>query len=392
MMASSLDNPLDEEHRSLMHAAQDLTQMLRGIDERYAHGDVHHYQHTVFAERADGLGRRLQSVLGLIRSADYPGAFTLLRAALEHQLFDQLLFRGAKYTYAIDHVSQEDWVALEPTLQGPDLVRAELNSGRVTVVRSGVHFKGEGAGPDAMSLSVYYHYLENYRPFLGHPKQQAYFAPEHAGLARQEAWAKDQQSMYGSALKWPALQRNLEINQIYSDKDLFRLDVHFRFHSAFVHPSTDQDEHLYGRNVRRGDLPRYDHFSSELGLLYILWIGASELRALEAMSKRAPQVSLEGWVDVQNCIRVADTLSAYGWFPGQDPQFYDRVQEANGRIWADAQNVIPEHPVIPEQLSVEEIGYYRDPLQRLIRLHLHVHDLMGFSYVSAWPRSDARHR
>lgn len=389
MTAPSPVNPLGEEHGSLVNSARAVSELLRGVERRYDHGDVQHHQHTVFAERADGLGRRLQSVLGLIGSADYPEAFTLLRAALEHHLFDQLLFRATKYAYAIDHVSQEDWVSLEPTLQGPDLISADLDSGRVTVVRSGVHFKGESAGPDAMSLSVYYHYLENYRPFLGHPKQQALFAPEHATQAQQEKWARDQQAMYGSALKWPALQRNLEINQIYEQKDLFRLDVHFRFLSAFVHPSTDQDEHLYGRNVRKDDLPRYDHFSSELGLLYLLWIGASELRALEAMSKRTPRVSLKGWSDVEGYIRVADTLTAYAWFPGQDPQFYDRVQEANGRISADAQNGIPEHPVTPEQLPVEEIGYYRDPLQRLIRLHLQVLELMGFNYDSAWPRSDA---
>ena len=110
------------------------------------------------------------------------------------------------------------------------------------------------------------------------------------------------------------------------------------------------------------------------------------------MSKRAPEVALTGSGGVKRRLRVADKLIAYAWFPGQEPQFYDRVREANGRIWADAENGIPEHPVTPEQLAVEDVGYYRDPLQRLIGLHLQMQELMGFNYVAAWPRSDARNR
>jgi hypothetical protein len=41
-----------------------------------------------------------------------------------------------------------------------------------------------------------------------------------------------------------------------------KLEVHYRFLSAFVHPVSDVTDLIYGRN--QFDLPIYDHYSSEL--------------------------------------------------------------------------------------------------------------------------------
>jgi len=53
------------------------------------------------------------------------------------------------------------------------------------------------------------------------------------------------------------------------------------------------------------------------------------------------------------------------------------------------QEPIPDPSSIPEG----EIRYYRDPMQRLVRLHCSFQEIMtGIAYQSPWPRTDAQFR
>ena len=74
-------------------------------------------------------------------------------------------------------------------------------------------------------------------------------------------------------LRWPDIIDNIRANKCHSDADILRISVHYRFLSAFVHPLTDQHDLLYGRNHTE---KRFDHYSSELILLYINFFAAYE--------------------------------------------------------------------------------------------------------------------
>jgi hypothetical protein len=64
-----------------------------------------------------------------------------------------------------------------------------------------------------------------------------------------------------------------------------RIDVHHRFLSSYVHPISDRQAATYGRNQ---PWPRYDHYSSELIMLYAITLAVREIRSFIAMCGMKP--------------------------------------------------------------------------------------------------------
>jgi hypothetical protein len=131
-------------------------------------------------------------------------------------------------------------------------------------------------------------------------------------------------------------------------------------------------------------------------LLYIVEIAAAEVTALGKMATRAPRLKLADWPSVTAEVKAAKAAAGYFWFPGDVPHEFDRVKEANGRLWHGRKGLPktfpPKQVIRPDQLRVDQIRYYRNPLRRLIEMHESANEMMGFSYVSPWPRADARNR
>jgi hypothetical protein len=98
-------------------------------------------------------------------------------------------------------------------------------------------------------------------------------------------------------LAWPQLKENVRLNRFYSDIELARWEVHYSFLSAFTHPTARAVELVYGHNSPKDY--GYDHFASELGLLYIITIARLELEIFEEMTSREPRVRLADWDDVR---------------------------------------------------------------------------------------------
>jgi hypothetical protein len=71
---------------------------------------------------------------------------------------------------------------------------------------------------------------------------------------------------------------------------------------------TDQSRILYGNNVVGY---RYDHYSSELVLLYVAVLGARELRTLRRALARPPRTTLNNDEEVQDLVRAAEHAAAY---------------------------------------------------------------------------------
>ena len=149
---------------------------------------------------------------------------------------------------------------------------------------------------------------------------------------------------------------------------------------------------IYGRS--QFDLPIYDHYSSELVLLYSIVLAVEEIRHFREMTQRKPLVGLRNWESTEELCKQAWVQASHLWFPGHSPHLYDRINEANARAFrmlrtSGARRQIVDPSTIPET----EIGYYRDPMRRLIGLHSGFNELMtGLAFVSPWPRKDAQFR
>jgi hypothetical protein len=326
----------------------------------------------------------------------YPAAFGAVRSALEQHLVDRLLFVGSRYKQQIPDVKRSDYLALvrarandEPGTE--NIVRIDYNSGTLVVVRRGLQPEGANTRR-GRTLSIYYFLLQQFDPFVGGPNEQAYLARGFTPVELHIDAAHEQRRIYNQALRWEQIKVNLRENRICSTETIRRFEVHYRFLSAFVHPVPQAFELVYGRN-RPSGAPHYDHYASELVLLYLNKIASNELRYLRRMASRTPRVGIDGWEELEKRIQTSDAASAHLWFPEDAPHNFDYVEEANSR-GARRNRIVPlSERIAPSDLSPNQVRYYRNPLRRLIRMHQSFHELTGFSYESPGPpRSDAGSR
>ncbi len=379
----------------MLASAQTLLADLRDFRSRIQEiGDVTYAQHGDFAERAISLETYLASALERALAGAYMPAFALLRSALEHHLVDRLLFLADTYKTRIPKFKRTDydswhadWQSGKPGTE--NIISLEWKSkpsttGTVEVVRTGPH------PTEGQTVSIYYLLLQEFDPFVGRPDEQQFLVREFGPLGDHQQYAEEQRRVYGS-LKWDEIKSNLLGNQLCNAKTLLQFEVHYRFLSAFVHPWPAALNLVYGRNRPRG-VHRYDHYSSELLLLYINHIAAAELRALGEMAGRTPRIGLADWSSVVTHIQSAEAAANHLWFPGGEPHQFDRVKEANSRAWYGSNAATSEPPMPPDQITDDEVGYYRDPFTRLIRMHTSLPELVGFTYISPWPRVDALSR
>ena len=282
-----------DEHAALIRSASDLLGDLHAFRSHYVYGRVANAQHDEFAERALSLQIYLSSALRLSLANKYPPTYAVVRAALEHHLVDRLLFLGRRYKIVFTGVKKptfdrwyREWKAGDAGYE--TVVRLEWKDGNVVVVRSGLHLTGRGRSRSSPTLSNYYFLLQQFDPFVGRAAEQRHLAPGFTPLQHHIDHAQEQQATYGTNLRWDAIKSNLAYNRLASAEALRQFEVHYRFLSAFVHPVPPGYDLVYGRN-RPSGAPRYNHYASELALLYINKIASEELKVLQRMAKRPPE-------------------------------------------------------------------------------------------------------
>jgi hypothetical protein len=236
--------------------------------------------------------------------------------------------------------------------------------------------------------------MQQYSPFVGRPSDQSRFDDGLSTEERRRQWAADNNEIYRTYLDWSSIKESLKLNNFFSEDQLFQLDVHYRFLSGFVHAMEAAYQLAYPRGISSRHPPVYDHYSSELCLLYILAIGSDELAALLAMADREPRVDVDDKETVLSLIATARSQSAHLWYPRTDPHIFDRIQEVNRRVWREYRaSGVWTTPERPEAILVNDVTYYDNPHERLVALHKSVTEMTtGVMYASPWNRPDAAHR
>src|SRR5262249_43017580 len=161
---------------------------------------------------------------------------------------------------------------------------------------------------------------------------------------KRKEFARHNRELYHKYLSWESIKKSLLANGFATERTLQMLDVHYRFLSAFTHPLTDVRALTRGRSHASVD---YDHYSSELALLYVIVLAVEELRHFRAAANREPIVALAGWDATEELCTRAWKLSGHLWFPGHDPHPYDRVHEANCRAFRQIREGSPRAAIDP---------------------------------------------
>jgi hypothetical protein len=165
-------------------------------------------------------------------------------------------------------------------------------------------------------VSIYYFLLEHYRPTLGPPSVQG----EDWTISRDQLrrMAGENEALWRVYLTWSALLTNLQANELIDDVDAGRLAAHCRFLSGFAHPVTDQRRNVYGNDALLG-WPKYDHYSSELVLLYAIRLGSVELWHFIRAIEQRTGAHLADPDEVIKMLEAAETATSYFWFLGAHP-------------------------------------------------------------------------
>lgn len=381
------------EHAALLASAEALVDDLTRLEASLVRKDVHHVIHSDFANRARNLALTLRSALDLMARDLYAPALALCRVALEHQVIDTLIMLGGTYIQRFKSVSDERFADWEAQRAAGDPAYAGIVS--MTRTRKGdVRIVREGLRSDSgdQILGIHYFLMQQYSPFMGGPAKYASVDDGFLSEEERRRHAEENRAKYDVYLRWRSLLESLQVNELASETSVSRLEVHYRFLSAFVHPVTELPELVYGRNVF--DWPRYDHYSSELVLLYANVIAVRELRAFCQMTTRPPVVDVARWDAVEERCALSERLSSHFWFVDASPTPYDFAQAANTRTFrmrSDGDWDTP--PVQPGDLVEEDVPYYQNPLTRLVALHGGFNEMTtGVGYLSPWPRTDTHLR
>jgi hypothetical protein len=362
-----------DNHGALPHHAEQLLRRLERLHGLSDHGGVQHMQHTDFATRARQLADHLRAAVVLSELRRYPSALVVVRAALEHHLMDRLIFLANRYVETYTGVGKEAvpkenarLIALQAG-DRPDIERWwwDASSGMHVVVR-GIHSarskKGRG-----QTISPYYFRIDDFDPFTGGKKHAAELASPFWKKAHRAEWAEKAAAAWRRYFVHDKVMTALKANRLLPGRLEMQVDVHYAFLSAFAHPSKRGYEAIHGGNFPDG-MGSFNHYASEIVLLYAITIAATEIEIFGRMARRAPPLRLREWEQVESEVREARLASAYFWFLGGEPTTLDRLDTVHtppgtskpkwGRPRRD-----------PAKLRDVSVNYYPDPFDRLVRLH-----------------------
>lgn len=393
---------LHDDHGELPGHAEVLLRRLERIRDLSVRSKHIHAQHIHFAERCRVLGDHLRGVLTLSTDHHYAAALGLTRTALEHHLMDRLLFLANRWiqetnikTRAVP--AEEARLAALKAGPRPDLVRWWYDPppvGTMKILIRGIFREGSlGRG---LTVSPYYFWIDQFDPFTVTKKVSSRVATGFGDRdmeVRRAAESKRERLRY---FTFDKLQRNLDANSLLQPRLGVQVDVHHAFLSAFVHGAHHAYSLLHGSNSP-SRLGYFDHYASELALLYVIAIAAAEIETYGRMAKRPPRLGLLQWQVVEAEIAAARAATSYFWFLSGEPTMYDRIHELHTRIPRPSTSgnfAVPARALVnPASLNPSRVRYYTNPFRRLVKLHETSQELVsGHFFQSPFPRPDARLR
>ena len=387
---------LQNDHGELPGRAEVLLRRLDTLSRLSAPSDVAHSQHMHCAQRCAVLSDQLKGVLDLSARFRYASALALTRTALEHHLIDRLVFLADRWvveipTKAENVEAEKARLAALKAAKRPDFVswRYEKVPGVINLVIRGIYREGSiGRG---MTVSPYYFWVYDYDPFTVKKKAAPHVAMGFRDPELELKWAKQSANAWDRLFALGRLRKNLDANRLLLPRLGVQVDVHYAFLSAFVHGVQKAYEQVQGHNIPN-KLGTFDHYASELALLYVITIAAAELEIFGRMARREPPLDLLEWPTVEVEIAEARNASSYFWFLSGEPNMYDRIQQVHSHKPILAGGLPSKRlRVDPASLRSARVKYYRDPLERIKQLHQSSAEIFsGQIFKSQFERADAR--
>lgn len=336
----------------------------------------------VLDTRPDDFAGYLVAALDLLDKDQHAQAYALVRSGFDHWATDVTVMLGDRFVQHFTNANQailddvvDRWqrgelpsVTEEPQLE-------DRGNPKLRIVRRGLTSED-----GSVVVHPIYFAAEQFDPWFRPPDKQAEFAD---CLSDDDArgHATEQRQLYHAFFTWGRLIDGLELNGLIAPHHRQHLNVHHRFLSAFVHSNSAAHRLLDSRWASGRTAP--GHVERELGLLYVVQLGALYLDGFLRMTARPPEVAVEH-EDMARLVKTGRDRAQHLWFLDDTPQAFDRGQEVLARTASERRFGV-DGSAAAAALAVEDVRYYRNPLERLRLMHEPVHEMTTrFEYQPPW--------
>lgn len=388
------------EHAKLVDLTAEVISECQGLRSALQSTWLNDYE---FADCIELQAASLAAAADLAQRGFYRDSYNTIRMILEDYLLLCLVWLGTAYTqrYRVARLPEDRTLgaAKQRFIQdaqhklGKDLLRV-IDEGKdvVTLVRRGIRVLDADGNDTGRIVPLYWHAWKQYRSqhFLQRPRlsSRRFLQGEWAigGRRRRRGTPEKQdRDYYRNFFSFERVLEKLQLNKILTKKTSMRVVVHYNFLSGFSHSTYSSLSSLMdGRSYHQFDGLQYDHYHSELGLLYVAHLGALHMELVDKYLDRSSLPERGGETRRFLRSRVA-TEAGYFWFLFNDPHYYDKFGYANRRSDYRRRRVVR-----PEDVRAAVVRYYDDPLRRLKGMHRTTQELTtGNAFVSPFPRDDA---
>jgi hypothetical protein len=248
-------------------------------------------------------------------------------------------------------------------------------------------------------IPKYYQAWHQFEPVEYHLKKKKvvnkYLTPrflqgEWAGFPkRKNNLIENYEALHRYYLNFDKMLEHLCLNNVLNLRTATRVLVHYNFLSKFSHCTWNSIQLLSSRKIyqsSRNGLNRiYDHYLSELALLYVCHLLSMFLKHV-IFYLRWRKIKLKKKTKMYTAlINQVEQEFGYFWFIYNKPHQYDIFDYANRK--SDYKKKIF---IRPEDIRIRDVRYYNDPLKRLKNLHSSSRELTsGNIYKSPFHRNDA---
>jgi hypothetical protein len=399
------------EHQRLIDLIDELTRALRKLPNDVHRGDSSRMQDTEILDFIRVQTLSLENAKENAIRGYYRDTYHLIRMIFEGYLILRLISTCDKYPLRIKVVRGETdpdmnsarnriTRRVQKAFAGRLITTYTEGKDTVVAVLCGMPVVDNTGKETGVTIPYYYGAWHEFRPLEYHLRRDTlqdkiptlrFLTGEWAGFPRKtkQDLSKNYGLLYKYFLTFGRILENLRLNGILNKKTSTRVLVHYNFLSEFSHCTSESVSLITQRRLHQitsGGLDNvYDHYLSELALLYVCHLLSMHLEhAIYYLRWRSIKLKNEKRIYRPLCQRVESDFG-YFWFILNKPHQYDRYSHANRKC--DYKKKIFYRP---EDIRMADVRYYDNPLRRLKGLHQSQRELMtGNVYVSPFPRDDA---
>lgn len=402
-----------KEHSKLVETIVELVATLKKLPNDVQWGDSTWYQDHQYLDFARIQTLSLQNVMKNVLQGYYRDSFHLIRMIFEGYFTLRLISTCDKYPIRIKiRKGQKDstlddardrMIEQAQKVFGSRLLKTYMdkeNKNTLVAIVRGVPVVDEEKRETGVTIPYYYSAWHEFQPVEYHLKRNKvkvrystlrFLKGRWTTLPNRRSDLHDKyKSLYRYYLTWDRMLENLCLNGILNNKTTTRVLVHYNFLSKFSHCTSESIKIVSERKLhqlsRDGLNNVYDHYLSELALLYVCHLLSMHLEHTIYYIRKWGRIKLKNERKLYSklCQKV-EAEFGYFWFIFNKPHQYDIFDYANRKC--NYKKKIFYHP---EDIRPGDVRYYDDPLYRLKRLHQTSHELTtGNIYISPFHRDDA---